>query len=68
MLEAKGEWALFTRRRSLGAHRRTGEALGGRTNASQAQVAIGSRALDRSLIGVHQPFFRENVGPRFQPA
>src|SRR5207244_4175512 len=29
-----------------------------------AQVAIGSRALDRSLVGIHQPFFRE-AGGRF---
>ena len=30
-----------------------------------AQVAIGSRALDRSLVGVHQPLFREAVGRVF---
>jgi dolichyl-phosphate beta-glucosyltransferase len=30
-----------------------------------AQVAIGSRALDRSLVGVHQPRARELVGRMF---
>jgi dolichyl-phosphate beta-glucosyltransferase len=34
----------------------------------QAQVAIGSRAMDRSLIGVHQPFFREAMGRFFNVA
>jgi hypothetical protein len=28
-------------------------------------VAIGSRAMDRSLIGVHQSWFRENAGRLF---
>src|SRR5205085_2134979 len=28
-------------------------------------IAIGSRALDRSLIGVHQPGLRENAGKFF---
>lgn len=32
---------------------------------SGADVAIGSRALDRSLIGVHQPGFREEAGKVF---
>jgi dolichyl-phosphate beta-glucosyltransferase len=31
-------------------------------------VAIGSRALDRSLIGVHQPWFRETMGRIFNLA
>jgi hypothetical protein len=31
----------------------------------RAQVAIGSRALDRSLIGVHQPGVRETAGKIF---
>ena len=31
----------------------------------QSQVAIGSRALDRSLIGVRQPGMRENAGKVF---
>jgi len=30
-----------------------------------AQVAVGSRALDRRLIGVHQSWFRENIGRFF---
>ena len=31
-------------------------------------IAIGSRALDRSLIGVHQPLFREAIGRFFNLA
>ena len=33
--------------------------------AQKAEVAIGSRALDRSLIGVHQSGFREEAGKLF---
>ena len=33
--------------------------------AGGAEVAIGSRALDRSLIGVHQPGIRESAGRFF---
>lgn len=32
---------------------------------ANAQVAIGSRALDRSLVGVHQPWVREMSGRAF---
>jgi hypothetical protein len=33
-----------------------------------ARVAIGSRAVDRSLVGVHQPMFREVSGRFFNLA
>jgi dolichyl-phosphate beta-glucosyltransferase len=35
------------------------------TEKDGAQVAVGSRALDRRLIGVHQSWFRENAGRVF---
>lgn len=60
MLEAKGDWVLFSDAdlsapiEELDKLERTG-----------AEVAIGSRALDRSLIGVHQTAFREKAGQIF---
>ena len=64
MLEAKLEWCLFTDAdlstpiteldKLVQAIRRDGVA-----------VAIGSRALDRSLVGVHQSAFRELSGRFF---
>lgn len=33
-----------------------------------AQVAIGSRAVDRALVGVHQPILREAMGRLFNLA
>jgi glycosyltransferase involved in cell wall biosynthesis len=64
MLEAKGEWILFTDadlsspieelRKLLDAAQRT-----------NAAVAIGSRAVDRSLVAVHQSGFREASGRFF---
>jgi glycosyltransferase involved in cell wall biosynthesis len=63
MQEARGEWVLFSDA-DLSAPIEECEklfaALGDRY-----QVAIGSRALDRSLIGVHQSVFRENAGRIF---
>jgi len=38
------------------------ETLWAAAEKSGAQVVIGSRALDRSLIGVHQSVFRETAG------
>ena len=37
-----------------------------RRKASGAQVAVGSRAVDRSLVGVHQPRAARSDGPRLQ--
>ena len=50
------------RRRSLRAHRRTSQAARRRRRSKDAAIAIGSRALDRSLIGVHQSQWREMSG------
>ena len=64
MLGCKGEWALFTDA-DLSAPI---EELGTLWRAAErecAQVAVGSRALDRRLIGVHQSWFRENAGRIF---
>ena len=41
---------------------------GRRHETAGAQVAIGSRALDRSLVGVHQPLLRESAGRLFNLA
>jgi len=64
MLEAQGEWALFTDA-DLSAPIEEFEKLWAAMAKHQAQVVIGSRALDRSLIGVHQSAFRENGGRLF---
>jgi len=64
MLEAKGEWRLFSDA-DLSTPIDELDKLWGRLSESGAQIAIGSRALDRSLIGVHQPGFRESAGRIF---
>ncbi len=64
MLEAKGEWALFTDA-DLSTPIESLDRLFEAAEAKQAAAAIGSRALDRSLIGVHQSAFRENAGRLF---
>src|SRR5262249_29657503 len=58
MLEARGEWVLFSDA-DLSAPIEECEKLLAATAAGY-EVAIGSRALDRSLIGAHQSVFREN--------
>jgi dolichyl-phosphate beta-glucosyltransferase len=67
MLEAKGEWTLFTDA-DLSTPIEELEKLWTAAQKSRAQIAIGSRALDRSLIGVHQPLFRESAGKLFNLA
>jgi dolichyl-phosphate beta-glucosyltransferase len=67
MLEAKGEWALFTDA-DLSTPIDELETLWSAARESGAQVAMGSRALDRSLIGVHQPPLRESAGKLFNVA
>lgn len=64
MLEAKGEWCLFTDA-DLSAPIDELETLGRAVEGDGADIAIGSRALDRSLIGVHQPGMRETAGKFF---
>ncbi|MFN7998562.1 MAG: dolichyl-phosphate beta-glucosyltransferase [Bryobacteraceae bacterium] len=64
MLECRGEWALFTDA-DLSAPIEELETLWSAAGRTGAQVVVGSRALDRSLIGVHQSWFRENAGRFF---
>jgi glycosyltransferase involved in cell wall biosynthesis len=67
MLEAKGEWALFSDA-DLSAPIEELERLWGAAEREHAPVVIGSRAVDRSMVGVHQPFFREMSGRFFNLA
>ena len=64
MLEAQGEWTLFTDA-DLSAPIEELEKLWDACANSGASVAIGSRALNRALIGVHQSVFREWGGRVF---
>jgi dolichyl-phosphate beta-glucosyltransferase len=64
MLEARGDWALFTDA-DLAAPIGELEKLWCAVERENAQGAIGSRMLDRSLIGVHQPPVREFAGRVF---
>ena len=64
MLECRGEWALFTDA-DLSAPIKELDKLWRAGGNEAAQVVIGSRALDRRLIGVHQSWFRENAGRVF---
>lgn len=64
MLEARGEWRLFVDA-DLSAPIDELDTLWSAVERSGAVVAIGSRALDRSLIGIHQPGFREKAGRLF---
>lgn len=64
MLEARYEWCLFTDA-DLSTPIEELEKLWGSIIREKAQVAIGSRALDRSLVGVHQSAFREASGRFF---
>jgi glycosyltransferase involved in cell wall biosynthesis len=64
MLEAKGDWILFSDA-DLSAPIEELETLRAAVEKANASIAIGSRALDRSLIGVHESIFRENAGKVF---
>ena len=64
MTEARGEWRLFTDA-DLSAPIEELDKLWEATVREGSHVAIGSRALDRSLIGVHQPGMRETAGRIF---
>jgi len=67
MLEAKGDWTLFTDA-DLSSPIGEVEKLWSALEREHAQVAVGSRAVDRSLVGVHQPMLREAVGRVFNAA
>ena len=64
VLEARGEWILSTDA-DLSAPIAELDKLLDAADRAGAQVAIGSRALDRSLVGVHQSAFRELSGRAF---
>lgn len=64
MLEARGEWILSTDA-DLSTPIDELDKLLCAAERAGAVVAIGSRALDRSLVGVHQSMFRELSGRVF---
>jgi glycosyltransferase involved in cell wall biosynthesis len=63
VLEARGEFVLFTDV-DLSAPIEEVDKLLSALQSSGADAAIGSRALERELIGIHQPWFRD-MGGRF---
>ncbi len=63
VLEARGEWVLFTDADLSTPIEEAASLL--RAAAGGASVALGSRAVDRSLIEVHQSYFRETAGRIF---
>ena len=64
MLEASGAWVLYTDA-DLSAPIEEFDRLCVAATSGSAQVAIGSRAIDRSLVQVHQAAFREYSGRFF---
>jgi glycosyltransferase involved in cell wall biosynthesis len=64
MLEARGDWILFSDA-DLSAPIDELPKLIDAAREKNASVAIGSRALDRSLVGVHQSAWREFAGNVF---
>lgn len=64
MLEAKGEWALFSDA-DLSSPIEEVERLWSAAGREHAPVVIGSRAVDRSTVGIHQSYFRESMGRFF---
>lgn len=64
MMEACGEWVLFSDA-DLSAPIEELDVLWAAIERTPAGVAIGSRALNRGLIGVHQSKFRETAGRFF---
>ena len=67
MLEARAEWRLFTDA-DLSTPIEELEKLWRAVAGGKDAIAIGSRAIDRSLIGVHQPGHRETMGRIFNGA
>ncbi|MDQ6759043.1 MAG: glycosyltransferase family 2 protein, partial [Acidobacteriota bacterium] len=67
MLDAQGEWILYSDA-DLSTPIEEVDKLYSAAVRAQASIAIGSRALDRSLVSVHQPMFREYSGQFFNVA
>ncbi len=64
MREARRDWVLFSDA-DLSAPIEEADKLFRAVLEDECAVAIGSRAIDRSLIGVRQSLFRETVGRAF---
>src|SRR5207245_9337231 len=64
VLEARGEFVLFTDA-DLSAPIEDADKLLKAIKSSLADAAVGSRALERELVGTHQPWFREYAGRAF---
>jgi glycosyltransferase involved in cell wall biosynthesis len=64
MLAARGGWRLFSDA-DLSAPIEELDTLLAAAERERADVVIGSRAVDRALVGVHQPFLREYSGRLF---
>ena len=64
MLDAEGEWILYTDA-DLSSPIEELQKLSSAAAAQNAVIAIGSRAVDRSLVAVHQSAFREYSGRFF---
>jgi len=67
MLKARGEWILYTDA-DLSSPIEELDKLWAECARQSALIAIGSRAVDRSLVGVHQPLVRELSGRCFNLA
>jgi dolichyl-phosphate beta-glucosyltransferase len=67
MLEARGEWRFFTDA-DLSSPIEELDKLWGAVEQQGVEIAIGSRAVDRSLIGIRQPCLRETAGKFFNVA
>jgi glycosyltransferase involved in cell wall biosynthesis len=63
-LDARGDWILVTDA-DLSSPIGELDKLIAAATEQNASIAIGSRAIDRSLVGVHQPLFREMSGRVF---
>jgi glycosyltransferase involved in cell wall biosynthesis len=64
VLEARGEFVLFTDA-DLSTPIEEADKLLSALQSSGAAAAVGSRALNRKLIGIHQPWFRDRAGRFF---
>lgn len=64
VLEAQGELVLFTDA-DLSAPIEEANKLLAALESTGADAAVGSRALKRRLIGIHQPWYRETAGRAF---
>ena len=64
MLEAAGDWILFSDA-DLSAPITDLDSLLDAANRRGARIVIGSRAVDRSMVGIRQPLWREMTGRAF---